>query len=166
VGEDKWDGGQMGTMEAETMLKTVAEPAFQPGPAVRQGRVARLRPLRLLVVIGVLGIAAVLGLGTWLLAGQRAAAPLREVRLVAQDGRFDTPVLEVRSGERVRLTIVNQERDAISHDFAIAALGVRSPLIEPGREVTITFTAKQPGSYVFGCTVHPRLMDGKLSVSR
>ena len=143
-----------------------AETAFHPSAAITRRRQGPWAALRLPLLAGAAAALLVLALGIWLALLQQRAAPVHEVFLVAQGGRFDRALIEVRAGGRVRLTIVNQERDAISHDFAIAALGVKSPLIEPGREVTITFTAKQPGSYVFGCTIHPRLMDGKLIVNR
>lgn len=145
-------------MEAETVL--------HPDAAITRRRQGAWAALRLPLLAGAAATLLALALGIWLALPQQSATPVHEVSLVAQNGRFDRPVIEVRAGERVRLTIANRESGAVSHDFAIAALGVKSPVVEPGQEVSITFTAKQPGSYVFGCTIHPRLMDGKLIVSK
>lgn len=145
-------------MEAETVL--------HPGAALTRRRQGTRAALRRPLLAGAAAALLALALGIWPALPQQSVAPAREVSLVAQDGRFDRALIEVRAGERVRLTIANRESSAVSHDFAIAALGVKSPVVEPGQVVTITFTAKQPGSYVFGCTIHPRLMDGKLIVTR
>ncbi len=77
------------------------------------------------------------------------------------------PDLTVRTGQRVRITIVND--DGASHDLALPDLAARTP-IGMGRDkaVSVTFTAGRSGSYPYLCTVsgHRQAgMEGRLLVT-
>lgn len=76
------------------------------------------------------------------------------------------PDLTVRSGERVRIDIVNG--DGISHDLALPDLARQTPLGTEGRTVGVTFTAHSSGVYPYLCTVagHRQAgMEGRLVVT-
>jgi len=76
------------------------------------------------------------------------------------------PDLTVRSGERVRIDIVNG--DGISHDLALPDLARQTPLGTKDRTVGVTFTAHTSGVYPYLCTVagHRQAgMEGRLVVT-
>ena len=60
----------------------------------------------------------------------------------------------------------NEEPEAVPHDFFVAGLGLATGVLAPGKAATIAFAARQAGSYSYGCTLHPRLMDGRVIVRR
>lgn len=126
----------------------------------------RVKPLHLATGAGGLLAGAVVLLG--LLAGRGAEAPARKLTLVAQAGRFNeaNPTFSVTVGETVHLTIRNAETEPVLHDFFIAGLGVATGVLAPGETTTLVFTARQPGTYTYGCSLHPRLMDGRLVIRR
>jgi plastocyanin len=107
-----------------------------------------------------------------LLAGCRSNGP-REVTLVARGMTFtltsdeDTanPVIRVRPGERVRVTLRN-EAPGLMHDFRIPSWNVQSAQIRGGDSTTVTFTAPSAqGRYEYKCGPHSALMHGFIEVS-
>jgi plastocyanin len=94
--------------------------------------------------------------------------PAREIELVARDSRFNgvNPTIEVAPGERLRLVVKNDDPETW-HDLVIGGLdGQRTTLLAPGESATLEFTAPASGILKYGCSVHPRFMDGRIVVAR
>ncbi|MBI4536638.1 MAG: cupredoxin domain-containing protein [candidate division NC10 bacterium] len=121
-----------------------------------------------------LGIGAALCLGVAGLAVSRgphpgAGAPVpQSLALSAKGMTFNgaNPTLQVRPGVPVELIIRNEEPAGILHDLVVPGLGVRSHILRPGESVRLRFTPAREGEYGYACTLHPRLMDGRLVVRR
>ena len=98
---------------------------------------------------------------------------VREIRLVARDMAFylesdpDTPnpTITVRAGERVRITLRNDER-GFTHDFAAPALGASLDPLNWREHRGVTFEVPdEPGSHEYVCRPHRPMMRGTLIVT-
>src|SRR5215210_4069532 len=96
----------------------------------------------------------------------------RTITLTAHDMAFymmgdprPNPTLILRRGERVRLTLTNQDR-GMTHDFAVESLDVATrPLRRTGTATTLVFQAPgRPGESEYVCTFHALMMKGVLKV--
>jgi plastocyanin len=117
-----------------------------------------------------LGLALVAGVA--LAAGGNARKETRTLALTARGMAFyqegdptPNPVIVVRRGERVRLTLTNQD-PGMSHDFAVEALELATqPLTQADTATTLVFEApSQPGESEYVCTFHALMMKGILRV--
>lgn len=70
------------------------------------------------------------------------------------------PVIRVREGDLVRVTIVNESDMPHSIDFHSARIPMNEAFrtIGPGEELTFEFTANDPGAYMVHCGTPPVLM--------
>jgi plastocyanin len=130
----------------------------------------KLRYIMVIVVVLVAGAALALALIPSM-ARNGTNENVREFVLVAKDMGFhvqggDEDQLTVRPGERVHLTIKNEEIYPMAHNFGIVGLGVRTRPLQPGESQTIELTAGQEGSLLYSCFLHPGLMEGHIRVSR
>lgn len=77
---------------------------------------------------------------------------IKEITLTAvkDEWRFEPDDIEVNQGDRVILTIVNQ--DNYDHGIAIDAFGV-SQRIPALKTIKVDFVATQPGEFPFYCSV-------------
>lgn len=104
----------------------------------------------------VFGAAAVVGMALWCgaaepSAGQdpaTASAP-RVIDVVARRFTFEPSTIEVREGERVRLTVTSA--DGV-HGLQIRKLRINTLVPRGGRRVTIDFVAAVPGRYEILCS--------------
>jgi plastocyanin len=123
-------------------------------------------------VVGLVAVAVLLSAAAAAMIPVVAAPQPREIRLVARDMAFylesdpstPNPTMTVRAGERVRVTLRNEER-GIRHDFAVPALeAALDPLgwREAG-SVTIR-VPEEPGTYEYTCRPHQLMMQGVLRV--
>lgn len=80
--------------------------------------------------------------------------PHRLVVTTGVDGMlaFQPPVLFAKAGERVEITLVNEDR-AQAHSLVIPELQAKSRQVMPGQQETITFVADKAGDYRFFCDV-------------
>jgi plastocyanin len=110
-------------------------------------------------------------IGSLLLAGCSTEGP-REVLVVARGMTFtlpsdpDTanPVIRVRSGERLRLTLRN-EAPGLMHNFEIPAWDVKTDQIRGGSSTSVTLTVPgKQGRYEYKCAPHANLMHGFVEV--
>jgi plastocyanin len=116
-----------------------------------------------ITAIAVLAMAAI---------GSMAKSRVREVSLVARGMAFyadggskANPILHVRPGERLRITVVNSAPGMV-HDLAIDAVSASTPPLTAGQVAAIEFTAPgKPGAYEYRCRPHALMMRGVLSVS-
>lgn len=100
------------------------------------------------------------------------AAPTNEIRVVARDFSYDLPLIEIRAGELVRLTLENA--GALEHDLVITRIPLAGKdehsmehstrghesadadfhvSAQPDGSSYIEFTAAEPGVYAFFCSV-------------
>ena len=116
------------------------------------------------------GLALVAGVS--LAAGRSAREEPRSLALTARGMAFyqagdptPNPVLVVRRGERVRLTLSNQD-PGMAHDFAVEALELSTqPLHRAGTTTSLVFEAPdRPGESEYVCTFHALMMKGTLKV--
>ena len=69
--------------------------------------------------------------------------------------------LMVRQGEEVELTLINKLDEP--HGFKIEDLGIEE-VVQPKAQMTVTFTAAQPGAYRYICHIHPPHLGGQMLV--
>ena len=114
------------------------------------------RPLSWLVVL-----LLVLMLG----AGDAAAAESKQFTLmnVALDGTkiWLPSSLVVHQGDAVELTLINKLDEP--HGFKIAEVGIEE-VVQPKAQMTVRFTASQPGVHSYICHLHPPHIGGQILV--
>ena len=71
--------------------------------------------------------------------------------------------LMVSQGAEVALPLINKLDDP--HGFQLAAFGV-DVVVQPRAQMTVTFTAAQPGGYPYLCHLHPPHLGGQILVVR
>lgn len=108
----------------------------------------------------ILGIVLVLliagGMGFRYMSGSKRTpvdtGVVREFTVTAEKDqwRFEPDVINVNQGDKVILTVVNQ--DDYDHGFAIDAFGVSQRIPAKGT-IVIQFVATQPGDFPFYCSV-------------
>ncbi len=91
---------------------------------------------------------------------------LIDIVVIAKDMSFNgtNPSFVVKKGQAVRITVKNEDRPGIFHDFVIPALGLKTNFLKPGESEILLFTADREGIFNYACTLHPRLMTGKFQV--
>ena len=113
---------------------------------------------------------AVLLLGAFAFALTRPAP--RDITLVVRGMAFylengdglPNPVIQLQAGERVRITLRNEER-GIRHDFAVPSLRATLEPIGWNESADVTFVAPDtPGTYEYWCRPHMLMMRGKIVV--
>jgi plastocyanin len=106
------------------------------------------------------------------LAPALSKTPSREITLVAKGMAFylesdlttPNPTLEIKAGERVRITLRNQDR-GITHDLAVPALRKAVDQLTWNESDDVTFSApRQPGTYQYECQPHRLMMRGTIRV--
>ncbi|HYU77730.1 MAG TPA: plastocyanin/azurin family copper-binding protein [Vicinamibacterales bacterium] len=97
----------------------------------------------------------------------------REVLLVARGMTFNlastpnhaNPVIHLRAGERVRITLRNDAL-GLMHDFEIPSWDVKSEQIRGGQTTSVLFTVpEREGRVEYICRPHSSLMHGYIEVS-
>ncbi|MCI0437432.1 MAG: multicopper oxidase domain-containing protein [Gemmatimonadetes bacterium] len=75
-------------------------------------------------------------------------------------GTVPGPVIRVRQGDLVRITLVNESSMPHSIDFHASriAMNVAMKTIMPGEEIAFEFVARDPGAYMAHCGTPPVLM--------
>lgn len=109
----------------------------------------------------------------WVVAAARQGSPSRDITLVAREMAFylpgdptPNPTLALAAGEMVRLTLINEDHGML-HDVAVAELGFATPALRGGgSSVSGALRApRTPGEHEYLCSLHPRLMRGRLVVT-
>ena len=107
-----------------------------------------------------------------ILAPAFSKTPAREITLVAKDMAFylehdlntPNPTLEVKAGERVRITLRNRDR-GITHDFAVPVLRKAVDQIDWNESDDVVISVpKRPGTYQYECQPHRLMMRGTIRV--
>jgi cytochrome c oxidase subunit 2 len=95
-------------------------------------------------------LTAAIGLaGTVIAAAGQASQAVREFTVVAERYKFTPARLEVRQGEKVRVTIRSADS---SHGFEIKKLKVDEYVPKGGRPVTVEFVATEAGEFPIECS--------------
>jgi len=103
------------------------------------------------------------GMIVWRIA---RTGPVRIIRMSMKGYAFNdgNPTITLRSGERVRFVVTNDEVTPILHNFRIPGMGVPcAGVLHPGERRDVLVTASRPGEFTYGCCTHPG-MSGKLVV--
>lgn len=77
------------------------------------------------------------------------AAEVKEFRMTAKQFAFEPSAIEVNKGDKVRLTVTSAD---VPHGIAIPEYGINERL-DPGKPVTIEFTAVKQGTFTAYCSV-------------
>lgn len=72
-----------------------------------------------------------------------------EIDMTAKQWEFDPGTITVKQGQKVKLNIKSID---VAHGFALPDFGV-SQRLDPGKEVTVEFTADKKGTFTFFCNV-------------
>jgi plastocyanin len=98
-------------------------------------------------------------------AGDAAAAEAKKFTLmnVVLDGTkiWLPSSLMVHQGDEVELTLINKLEDP--HGFKIEEVGIEE-VVQPKAQMTVRFTAAQPGAYRYICHIHPPHIGGQMLV--
>ncbi|MBI2659413.1 cupredoxin domain-containing protein [Candidatus Woesearchaeota archaeon] len=77
------------------------------------------------------------------------SAEVREFRMTAKQFQFEPSTIEVNKGDRIRLLVTSMD---VPHGISIPEYGINERL-DPGKEVTIEFTADKQGTFTAFCSV-------------
>jgi nitrite reductase (NO-forming) len=75
-------------------------------------------------------------------------------------GTVPGPMVRVRQGDTVELTLKNSPQSTVAHNIDLHAVtgpggGAEATMIQPGEAKTFTFKAMNPGVYVYHCAMPP-----------
>jgi plastocyanin len=141
---------------------------MQPSKGSRVKKTLMTFRMRLMAVIAV--VLAVGGLVTLLPLVAGSVEP-REILVVARqmsfyvgDGQTENPTIQVRPGERIRITLVNRD-PGFDHDFAVPAWDVSTPVLRSdGRNSVVVQVPDTPGTTTYVCSRHSSMMKGTIEV--
>ena len=74
---------------------------------------------------------------------------VKEFKITAKQFAFEPSTIEVSKGDKVRLIVTSTD---VPHGIAIPEYGINER-IDPGKPVTIEFTAEKEGSFTAFCSV-------------
>lgn len=74
---------------------------------------------------------------------------IKEFKITAKQFQFEPSTIEVNKGDKVRLIVTSID---VPHGFAISEYGINERL-DPGKPVTIEFTADKQGTFTAFCSV-------------
>ncbi|WP_413290667.1 cupredoxin domain-containing protein [Bdellovibrio sp. HCB337] len=90
-----------------------------------------------------------------------SAFALREIVIVAKDGKFAPDMVELAVDEKVELLVKNEGTDA--EEFESIELH-REKVIPPGKSARIKIGPLKAGTYIFFGEFHPETAKGKIIV--
>lgn len=104
------------------------------------------------------------------LEAREVAAELRpgtSFRFMTFGGQIPGPMIRVREGDTVTLTLRNDARSRMNHNVDMHAIygtggGAVATLVQPGQSRTETFRAAYPGAFIYHCAV-PDFLDQHIS---
>lgn len=74
---------------------------------------------------------------------------VKEFKITAKQFSFNPATIEVNKGDKVRLIVTSMD---VPHGFSITEYGINERL-DPGKPVTIEFTADKQGTFTAFCSV-------------
>ena len=104
-----------------------------------------------------------------LLARSRAPRELvivaRQMAFHSEDKAGDNPVIRVTPGERLRVTLVNDDL-GVTHDLAVSGWALTTPALRGNDRASIVVSVPDtPGTFEYVCSMHPALMRGTIEVA-
>jgi nitrite reductase (NO-forming) len=74
------------------------------------------------------------------------------------DGQIPGPMIRVRKGDTVEMTVTNEESNSMPHNIDLHAVrgpggGAEASMVAPGETATFRFEATYAGSYIYHCAV-------------
>ncbi|MFC7074974.1 copper-containing nitrite reductase [Haloarcula halophila] len=74
------------------------------------------------------------------------------------DGQVPGPMIRVRRGDTVELTVTNEESNSMPHNIDLHAVrgtggGAEASMVTPGQTKTFRFKATYPGAFIYHCAV-------------
>ncbi|MCE9589523.1 MAG: cupredoxin domain-containing protein [Planctomycetes bacterium] len=112
----------------------------------------------------------VVGLLTWsglaLGIGPASEGAPRRITLIAKDVVFQlpdqpgqaNPVLRLKKGQTVMLTLRNDEPERVLHCFTIGGFEVKTSRdLAAGESETLVFTPDTRGTFAYACLMHPSM---------
>ena len=100
-----------------------------------------------------------LGLAAFALPPMAAAADVVTVKIVARDGVFTPPDLEVPAGKRIKIEIANEGRTPM--EFESLPLKIEK-VLGPGASSSVVINPLKPGEYPFFDEFHPQTSKGRI----
>jgi plastocyanin len=83
-------------------------------------------------------------------ATQAPSGPVKEFTVDGSSYKFDPETITVNQGDTVKITF----RDSGGpHDLVIDGYNVRTKIVTPGKEDSVTFVADKSGSFKYYCSV-------------
>jgi len=82
--------------------------------------------------------------------GSNVTTPIK-ISVVAREWSFTTSRQSVKLGSTVVFSIRNQGQ--VAHNLVFSTLGKRTPLINPGRSVTLRIVFRKRGRYPYICSI-------------
>ena len=80
---------------------------------------------------------------------QQTTGAVKEFKITAKQFQFDPATIEVNKGDKVRLIVTSID---VPHGIGIPEYGINERL-DPGKPVTIEFTATKEGTFAAFCSV-------------
>ena len=88
----------------------------------------------------------------------------KQMSFIGQGGTVRNPTILVNPGERIRLTLVNED-PGVGHDFVVRAWSVSTPLLQGLGTTSVVFRAPDTaGSVDYACSKHLSMMTGTIDV--
>ena len=87
----------------------------------------------------------------------------RQMSFYVGDGQTENPTIQVRPGERIRITLVN--RDRLRSQLRRPAWDVSTPVLRSdGRNSVVMQVPDTPGATTYVCSRHSSMMKGTIEV--
>lgn len=74
-----------------------------------------------------------------------------QIAVTGNEFAFSPSEITVKSGQPMQITFKNMGK--YPHDLSISELGVRTAVLDPGQQETLTFTPDKTGTFTYMCTV-------------
>ena len=122
------------------------------------------------IAVATLALGAV-SLFLWLPLTASTRTAVRDITLVVRDMAFyldggtePNPTIQVRTGETVQLTLLNQD-PGLKQNLTIEALGLDMPHLETDASMKVRLRApSRPGRLPYVCAPHSEMMHGVIEV--
>lgn len=122
-------------------------------------------------IVAIVGAVALVAVALAILPIVGSAEP-REITLTARGMTFyvagtdgENPTIHVTPGERVRLTLVNDD-EGMDHDLSIAAWNAEVPVIHgKGKASIVVQVPDRAGAAEYVCTLHRSMMRGTVDIA-
>jgi plastocyanin len=124
-------------------------------------------PTRIILTIGFLalgGLSALLPLVAKSTEPRDIVIVAKQMSFVAAGAQRANPTIRVHAGERVRITLVNEDA-GIDHDLAVPAWSIATDVVQGAGKASVVFRVpEQRGTTPYVCSLHQSMMVGIIEV--